>query len=204
MLRGAEEEYRPVPGEAIPEAHKEVSAVMLRLRGEDAGFQLDQEINRRGRDATLAWPIGAVMATLFERLGWMIQVLDAVAILVVLVAAATVFTSLYNAMNERRHELAVFRSLGARRRTVFGVILVEAMTIAGLGALVGLVLQGGILVVLRGVIQERTGIVLDVFAYHPALVLTPVGLVVLGALAGLLPAAKAYRTDVAKHLVAGS
>jgi putative ABC transport system permease protein len=38
------------------------------------------------------------------------------------------------------------------------------------------------------------------FLYHPSLWAAPAGMVLLGALAGLLPAAKAYRTDVAENL----
>ena len=45
------------------------------------------------------------------------------------------------------------------------------------------------------------GVVLDLMAWHPALVATPLGMTALGALAGLLPAFKAYSTDVASNLV---
>ncbi len=44
---------------------------MLKLRDPQSGFQLDQTINKQGKVATLAWPIGRVMAELFDKLGWM-------------------------------------------------------------------------------------------------------------------------------------
>ena len=64
-LRGSgEEEYQARPGEQIPDEHKEVSTVLLRFKEGNtmAGFQLRQDINLRGKEATLAWPIGNVMA----------------------------------------------------------------------------------------------------------------------------------------------
>jgi putative ABC transport system permease protein len=71
VLRGGGETYTPEAGRPIPDEHREVSAVMLQFRSPQAGFALDQTINKQGRVATLAWPIAAVMADLFERLGWL-------------------------------------------------------------------------------------------------------------------------------------
>jgi hypothetical protein len=106
----------------IPEEHREVSAVMLALHDPQAGIFLDQAINRQGKTATLAWPIGRVMADLFGKIGWMNNVLAMIAYLVVVVAAGSVLASLYNTMNERRREFAILRSLGARRGGVLGVV----------------------------------------------------------------------------------
>jgi len=203
VLRGTGEEYTAKPGTAIADEHKEVSAVMLRFTdgAKLAGFQLETEINRRGKDATLAWPIGKSIGGLFNKLGWITQILKLVAYLVVVVAAASILASIYNTMNERRREFAILRALGARKTTVFTAIVAEAATIAGLGAAVGLVLYAGILGSAAYVVRLQTGIVIDVFAFHPVLVATPIGMVLLGAAAGLLPAAKAYSTDVAENLV---
>jgi putative ABC transport system permease protein len=204
VLRGAGAGYTASPGDPIPDEHKEVSAVMLKLRGPQAGFSLDAEVNREGKDATLAWPIARSVAELFDKLGWVNRVLELVAYLVVVVAAGSILASLYNTMNERRREFAILRALGARRRTVFAVIVMEATVIAALGSLLGYAVYFGILGGASLVIREQSGVVLDLLAFHPALVWMPLGMVVLGALAGLLPARKAYATDVASHLVPGS
>jgi len=50
------------------------------------------------------------------------------------------------------------------------------------------------------VIRSQTGVVLDVARFHPVLVLGPLGMMALGALAGVVPAVKAYATDVASNL----
>ena len=54
------------------------------------------------------------------------------------------------------------------------------------------------------IVREQTGIVLDAFRFDPALVLTTLGIAAMGALAGLVPAFKAYRTDVASNLTPSS
>ncbi len=200
VLRGTGEEFRPRDGEAIPEGAKEVSAVMIKFKNPATGLFMSQTVNTQGKVATLAWPISRIMSDLFDRLGWVNRILELVAALVVAVAGGSILASLYNTMNERRREFAILRALGARRRTVFSAIVLESSAIALLGSLAGYLFYGGILAVAAVVIRSRTGVVLDVLSFHPALVLTPAGMVLLGALSGLLPAFKAYATDVAENL----
>ena len=200
VLRGTGETYRPEAGVEIPDEHREVSAVMLKFTTPQAGFTFSQQINRQGRVATLAWPIGRVMADLFERVGWVSRILGLVAYLVVAVATASILASIYNTMHERRREFAILRALGARRRTVFGVIVLEATTIAALGVLVGFVVYGGILAAAVVTVRAQTGVVLDPWRVDSALWITPMVMIAAGALAGLAPAVKAYRTDVASNL----
>lgn len=200
VLRGSGEMYTPEGGQEIPDEHKEVSAVMLKLRTPSAGLMLEQAVNKQGNVATLAFPIGRVMAELFEKIGWMNRVLEVVAYLVVLVSAAAILASIYNTINERRREFAILRALGARRRTVFTVIVIESATIAGLGALLGFAVYAAVIAAATVAVRAQTGVVLDVFMFHPALVITPVGMTLVGALAGVAPAVKAYATDVADNL----
>lgn len=203
VLRGTGQEYTPSPGVAIPDEHKEVSAVLLRLRQPQAGFGLRQLVNHQGKVATLAWPIGEVMIDLFNKLGWVNRILELVALLVMVVAAASILASITNAMNERRREFAILRALGARRRTVFSVIVLESTAIAALGCAAGFLVHGALVQAASAIIRERTGVTLDGFTLHPALAWTPVAMVALGALAGVWPARRAYATEVARHLAAG-
>ena len=199
VLRGTGEEHQPEPGEEIEDEHKEVSAVMLRLKGEAAGFALAIKARESGV-ATLAWPIANVMQDLFDKLFWFVRILEIVAYLVVAVSMGGILASLYNTMNERRREFAILRALGARRATVFLAVVSEAAAIAAAGALAGFLVYALVLAAAAYTLRVQTGVVLDLFASHPVLWAAPAGIVALGALAGLLPAAKAYRTDVAQNL----
>lgn len=201
VLRGTGRTYTPKADSIIPTEHLEVSAVMLKLKDPTAGIYLDQAINRTGKSATLAWPIGRVMADLFGKIGWMNNVLAMIAYLVVVVAAGSILASIYNTMNERRREFAILRSLGARRTTVFTAIVLESATITALGVLAGYVVYATIIGSAAVIVRAQTGVVLDALRFDWALVVTPIGMIVVGALAGLVPAFKAYRTDVASNLL---
>ncbi|MCR9163651.1 MAG: ABC transporter permease [Nannocystaceae bacterium] len=201
VLRGSGEAFEAHPHEEIPQAHKEVSAVMLKFRSPMAGFALDQEFNRERTDATLAFPFGRVMAEFFDKLGWADRVLRFIAYLVVVVSAGAILASLYNTINERRREIAILRSLGASPRLVFLAVVLESSAIAFVGAMLGFVVHAVLFLVAAAILRERTGVVLELWAFHPALVWTPLTMVSLGAIAGFIPAMKAYATDVASHLV---
>ena len=182
------------------ETATEVSAVLVKLRSPLAGRTLELLYNRQGNRLTFAWPIGATMAELFNKIGWFDQVLALVAALVALVAAGSVLASIYNSMNERRRQIAILRALGARRTTIGATVVLEASAIATFGALLGYGFYFAILTGVGAVLRAETGVVLEALVWHPVLVWCPLGLIALGALSGLVPAWKAYQTDVAEGL----
>jgi putative ABC transport system permease protein len=185
-----------------PKAATEVSAVLVKLKGSGtAGFRMDMMYNKQGNRLTFAWPIGATMADLFSKISWFDKVLELVSYLVALVATASILASIYNSMNERRREIAILRALGARRRIIFGAIILEAAAISALGMVAAFVFYWAIMTGAAVVIRAQTGIVLDPFKFNPVMLWAPAALIGLGALAGVVPAVKAYRTDVAEHLV---
>jgi putative ABC transport system permease protein len=200
VLRGSGTEYTATEGKEIPDAVKEVSAVMLKFYSPQAGFMLDQTINKQGRVATLAWPIGRVMADFFDKLGWVSKILALVAYLVMLVAGASILASLYNTMNERRREFAILRALGAKRSNVFSSIVLEAAVIAGAGSIAGYIVYFIVFAFASLIVRQQTGVVLDIFRMHFSMLAVPVGMTLLGAASGLIPALKAYSTDVSKNL----
>lgn len=203
-LRGDGTTYVPKENEDIPDASKEVSAVMLKFKSDMVGMQLSDTVNKQGKVATLAWPIGQSISDLFDKLGWVYQVLRVVADLVCVVAAGSILASIYNTINERRREFAILRALGARRASVFSAIVAESAAISAIGAVAGFVVYAAIMFGAAYIVRSETGVVVDVFKFHWILAAVPVGMTILGALCGLVPAFKAYRTDVASNLVPNS
>jgi putative ABC transport system permease protein len=182
------------------ETATDVSAVLVKLRGKSSGMMMNQEYNLQGNVMTFAWPIAQIMGQLFNKIAPVEMVLRAVALLVALVAAGSILASIYNSMNERRREIAILRALGARRSTIFAVVVLEASGIAALGAVAGFGVYFVIMSVAAWLIRLETGIVLSPFEPEPVMLWAPLAMLALGALAGVVPAAKAYRTDVAENL----
>ena len=92
----------------------------------------------------------------------------------------------------------MLRALGAQRATVFGIILLEALAVTLLGGLLGLLLGHALAYVALPFLPS--GLVVDPLTVSPAELWVLPGLAAVAVLAGLLPAARAYRADVAKYL----
>jgi putative ABC transport system permease protein len=183
-----------------PRAATDISAVLIKLKSPSAGFMLDLMINKQGNRLTFAYPVGAILADLFDKIGWFDRVLALIAYLVALVAAASVLASIYNSMSARKRDIAILRALGARRRLVFGAVVAESACIGALGAAAGFAVYALLFSVVAGIIRAQTGVVLTLTELHPVLWIAPVGLIGLCALGGVIPALKAYRLPVAENL----
>ncbi len=92
------------------------------------------------------------------------------------------------------------RALGASRATILGIVLLESCVLASLGGAAGIVGGHGVASLGASLLAARGGLVMNLFrisALEPAVFGS---VILLGALAGLLPAVLAYRTDVAENL----
>jgi putative ABC transport system permease protein len=183
-----------------PLAKTEISAVLIQLNAPTAGLLASNLINQSGGKLTFAYPIGTIVAELFNKISWVDKVLTLIAWLVAVVAAASVLVSIYNSMSARQRDIAILRALGARRRTVFGAIVGEAAVIGVIGAATGF----AVFVLLAGfvaaMIQGQTGVVLEPLKWNPIFWWGPATLVGLCIVGGLVPALKAYRVSVAETI----
>jgi putative ABC transport system permease protein len=99
---------------------------------------------------------------------------------------------------------------------VFAAIVAESAAISAIGAACGFVVYFGVMVFAAHKVLVETGVVVEIFKLTPGFtiafglihvpmeVIVPVVMTLLGALCGLVPAFKAYKTDVASNLVPNS
>ncbi len=183
-----------------PLAATEISAVLLQLRAPTAGLLMNSQLNASGGKLTFAYPIGSIVAELFNKISWVDRVLTLVAWLVAAVAAASVLVGIYNSMSARARDLAILRALGARRRTVFGAVVGEAAVIGLLGAAAGFAVYAVLGGAVAALVRAQTGVALAPWQWNPVFWWTPAVLVGLCVLGGCVPAIKAYRLPVAETI----
>ncbi|NUN92499.1 MAG: FtsX-like permease family protein [Verrucomicrobiae bacterium] len=123
--------------------------------------------------------------------------------LIVGVASMGLGLAMLNSMRERRRDVAVMRALGARRTTVFAVIVGEAILVAAAGGVLGCVAARGVLWAVAPMVVAATGFAPAIPPICGLDIVAVIGAAAIGALAGLGPAAAAYRTDVADALSRG-
>lgn len=183
---------------------REVTSILVLCNSALGPMVLDTAVNKgKDRIAQAVAPSREVTRLLENIVGPVQLILLVLTVLIVIVAAISILVSIYNSMNERSHDIAVMRALGANRQSVMTIVLLESILLAVLGGALGILL-GHTLIGLAGpYVEARTGVTLGLFEFDRwELILIP-ALVVLAAIVGFLPAVAAYRTDVAKAL-AGS
>lgn len=187
--------------ELLPEEGKELTALLIQYSSPMAAAILPRYINANS-EMQAASPAYET-ARLFTIIGVGVDVLRGFALVLILSAGLSVFIALYNALEERRYDLAIMRALGARPRKLMVLLLTEGTLLALIGAVVGLAL-GHVLTELLGYALKRanqpevTGWVWDMSELW--LVALAVGV---GVVAALVPAWRAYRTDIAGTLARG-
>lgn len=180
-----------------PEAG-EISAVVLKVDNPIVVWSLRKEF-MESTVAQAAVP-GEEIRKLWTIVGNVNRIVLIQAVLIVIVAALGTGLAMFNSMNERRRDIAVMRALGARRRTVFAIIVGEATLIAAWGALIGLLLGHGLVYAASPVVAAATGFSIPAGQFHHFEVSVILGVLLVGAVAGIGPAISAYRTDVASGL----
>lgn len=185
----------------LPEIQREVTAILVLAKGDTEAMILDRMVNE-GLVAQSASPI-RVIATFFKEIVAQVHLLMLVLTsLIIVVAGIGVMVSIYNSMSERRHEIAIMRSLGARRGTILSVVLLESILLALGGGVLGFLAGHALIGALSPLIVNYTGITLSPFVVTPQEAFILPALVALAAITGYFPARSAYNTDVAKALSA--
>ena len=199
------EGHEAVARMAVDEEHREISGAYLKIRRLPGGAMnpgiMDLKYNvNQSPEAQIVVP-NEVLPSLFSIIGWVDNTLLAIAMLVTLLSALFLLVSLLSALRERRRDLALMRSLGATRRTVFGLVLSESVVMAMLGGMLGLVMGHTIVAVGAYFIRVETGLRFSEMYLSWADVFLFPAIVALGLAVGAMPAIQAYRTGVLKNLV---
>ena len=151
-------------------------------------------------DVQAVKPLQEIAKLLADIIGNVQIVLLILAVLVIVVAGMGMMVSIYNSMSDRRQEIALMRALGARRLTVMTIILLESILLSLGGGVLG-VFFGHLLIGSMGpLISEHTGIVIRFWDFQVMEIILIPGLIVLATVVGFLPAAVAYKQDVATSL----
>lgn len=183
----------------VPDLQKEVTSILLLMKTPIAANLYAGDL-KKGFKAMAVNPIFPMRQLMNDVLGGIRFVLLVLTALIIVVSGIGIFVSIYNSMAARKREIAIMRALGARRQTVFSIILAESILLCVGGGLVGLILGHGLVFLSAPLVEVKSGIIMNPWAFEPTeLWLIPV-LLVLGALVGAVPGLTAYRTDVSEAL----
>lgn len=184
----------------FPEGNEdaEITSMLIKFRSPMGAVTLPRMINAN-TNMQAASPAFETQR-LFSLLGIGVDLLKAFAAIIIIIAGLSIFISLYNALKDRKYDLAIMRSLGASKTKLFIHVILEGVIITVLGGALGFLLGHGLTEFLAGLYEKSDDIGLTglVFVNQEFIVmLISVGI---GILASIIPAINAYKTDISEVL----
>ena len=138
-------------------------------------------------------------ARLFSLMGVGIDSLEILAYVIMIIAGLSVFISLYNALKDRKYDLAIMRTLGASKIKLFTMLIVEGLVITFIGGILGLII-GHIGLYLISTQTSESADFIQAFHIYSKEWLILLTACLIGVIASLIPAVKAYNTTISTIL----
>jgi putative ABC transport system permease protein len=171
---------------------KQITAFLVGMHDRGEALMLQRGMNTwKGEPLTAILP-GLALQELWSVMGVAENSLMVISIFVVLVALAGMLAVLMTSLNERRREMAILRSVGARPRHILWLILGEAFCLALAGLVGGLLLLAGLMVVAGPLLQSRFGIHLSAGVPVRGEWIMMGAVLLASLLIGLVPALRSY------------
>ena len=198
----------PLPGRVVDAdaarvmdlAPKAITAALLGLTSRISTFQVQRFVNDYRAEPLTAILPGVALAELWGLIAVGERALLLVSGFVVVVGLFGLLTALLTSLGERRREMSILRSVGARPSHVFALILGEALVLTLLGILVGLGVLYAALFAAQPLILSEMGIFVAVGTLSAREMMLLALVLAAGVLVGLIPSYRAYRLSLADGL----
>jgi putative ABC transport system permease protein len=194
----------PMPGFSIPAkyvkkfdlAPKEITAALIGLKNRAAVFKVQRDVNNYDKEPLLGVMPGVALEQLWQVVNVAEKSLMAVSAMVVIVGLSGLMAVVLAGLNERRRELAILRSVGAKPRDVFMLLSFEGLFITLLGVITGVLLLTILTTVLAPIAQSRYGIAIQVSGLSSTECYLLSAVMLVGLLASLVPGYRAYQLSL--------
>ena len=132
----------------------EISTVLVRV---EEGIAPDRVAIRieHDVDGVRAMASDEVISTVRKQLMGLLKGILIISALLWILSLLMMGFVFYMIVNERQRELGLLRSMGARKKHVFGLIITEAVIISGLGGIAGLISGSAILMIFKDAILQH-------------------------------------------------
>ena len=176
----------------------EITSMLLKFKSPMAAFSLPAYINKQTQmqAALPAIEVNRLMGLL----GIGIETLKNLALFIVIISAISVFISLLTNLKEHRYELALIRSLGASRFTLFRMVIQQGLILATLGFIVGFVFSKVALFFVNAYADAHYHLSAEVFQFSIFDFYLFLLSLLVGVISAVIPAISAYKMNISKVL----
>jgi putative ABC transport system permease protein len=182
----------------VIEAERQVTVLLVQYATPLAALSLPRKIKAESnlQAASPAYE----SARLFRMIGVGADVIRAFGGVVLATAALSLFIALYHALNERAYDIAVLRTLGARPASIAMMLMLEALILAVLGGVLGLLLAHGLAAILAWWMARQESIPIDAWSFSVRELWLLGPSLAAASLAALLPSWRASQANISATL----
>jgi putative ABC transport system permease protein len=186
--------------ELASDENQQYTAVLIKFRSLAGMMQLPRFVNEQ-TNMQAAVPQFEVNR-LFDLIGNGAIALQSVGLIMLFLAAISLFIQLYRSFSSRRYEMALMRIYGASSLKVAIVIIYEALLIGVIGAAFGLILTkiGSLLISLFPISQVIRKVEIQWLSVSTLELQLLLAIVCIALIAAVLPIIQNYRMDISKTL----
>lgn len=179
---------------------KSITAFLVGLHQRAEVFRIQRRINQFADEPLLAVMPGVALDQLWQTVGVVERALQAVSWLVLAVGLAGLMATMLAGLDQRRREMAILRAIGAGRRHILGLLLLESGLVSLLGCLLGLAAVS-LFAAIGGEALAGFGLAALPLAVSMGEMKLLGAVLVCGLAVGVLPAWRAYRLSLADGLI---
>lgn len=202
-------DHGPKPSKALPpisKEGKEVTAYLVQYKKDGQGntsmravVEAAQIIEENSESLGYAKP-AIQLQRLLEMTGLGMDFLSALAFIIILISAFSMFISLYSSLKERRYEMALMRVMGATPSKLFMMIIMEGVLVAAAGLILGLLISHIGVQIMAADLEETYKYNFSGFIFLKEELYLGLGALTIGFLAAVIPALQSYDADISETL----
>lgn len=137
---------------------------------------------------------------LFELMGIGIDAFKALAIAIMLISGISVFVTLYNALKERKYEMALMLSMGGKRLVLFFMLMLEGLILSISGFAMGIILSRFGLFLASRLLDQNFNFNLHLTMLQKEEIYLLIAALLVGIFAALIPSLGIYKINISKTL----
>ena len=160
-----------------------------------------RSINQYREEPLLAILPGAALQELWNLMGTAETSLSLISAFVVISGLIGMLTMLLANLNERRREMAILRSVGARPIHIFGLFLFESTVLTLVGTLTGILLLYVTQIIVQPIVNDQFGVFISLSMLSLREIYIVIVIIIAGTIIGTIPAYRAYRQSLIDGLM---
>jgi len=180
------------------ETPKEITAILINFKNKMAMMSFPRHINKNSN--LLAASPAFEISRLIKIIGIGKDSIILFASFLIIISLCSILISMLNSVHQRRYDLAIFRTLGASRKKIFLIVITEGMIITIIGSLLGIIFGHLLIEIIATYSSNNRNLGIRGFIFIPQILILWFANLILCFAICLIPAIKAYKTDIKEML----